>query len=350
MRPTNLFTLVAWTYLIVAWVGKAIYFRGIEVSPAIYAVLFLIVIHRGMHRNARLRKEAFLLALVLLLPLGFSYFVGGLIVFLVLLFVLKRNLLRKAVLPAVFLAVSLVVFACIHWGIPLLRPELRYTSASVPFLVAGDILIGTMAVFPDFRLLILGEAVAFISTSRTVGLGVAVAYVIRMAYDNKLTFEELKKHKKAVLLGTTLLLGVFLVRHYVTIREYPTWRLGFLGSLLYRPASSYTVYEKLFHMGMPLGKGKLLFNPDPTGYVGRLFGKEVGYTYTLFGQPAYDFGVLGLIEALILGLAMGKASKNPFTGTFALTVAILSLDIGIEGQFLVAILLMAYLAEVREYG
>lgn len=350
MKPTNLFTLTAWAYLIVAWVGKALYFRGIEVSPAIYAVLFLIVIHLGIHFDTRLRKEAFLFALVLLIPLGFSYFVGGLMAFLILLFVLKRKLLRKAVLPAVFLGVSLVVFACIKWGLPILKPELRYTSASIPFLVAGDILIGAIAVFPDFRLLILGETVAFISTSRTVGLGVAAAYVIRMAYDNKLNTAELKKHKKAVLLGTILLLGVFLARHYVTVREYPTWRLGFLGSLLYRPASSYTVYEKLFHMGMPLGKEKLLFNPDPTGYVGRLFGKEVGYTYTLFGQPVYDFGVLGLIEALILGLALERASKNPFTGTFALTVAILSLDIGIEGQFLVAILLMAYLAEVGEYG
>jgi uncharacterized membrane protein len=266
------------------------------------------------------------------------------------LFALKRNLLEKVVLPAVLLAASMTVFACIKWGVPMLKPELRYTNASVPFLVAGDILIGAIAVFPDVRFLIMGEAIAIIGASRTIGIGVAVAYALIIAYDNKLTTKELKKHKKVVLLGTVLLLAVFFARHYVTIREYSTWRLGFLGSLLYRPASSYTVYERLFHLGMPLGKGELLFNPDPTGYVGKLFGKEVGYTYTLFGQPAYDLGVLGLLEALILGLALGMTSKNPFTGTFALTVAVLALDIGIEGQFFVAILLMAYLAGVNKDG
>ncbi|WP_297516421.1 hypothetical protein [Thermococcus sp.] len=350
MKPTEVFALTAWTYLSMAWLGKVLYFKGIDVGPALYAILFLSLLLIGENLGPRLRGEVFLPALILLVPLGSLYFIGGLISFAILFFVLKRNLMRKAVLPAVLLAVSLTVFACIKWGIPVLKPELRYTSASVPFLVAGDIIIGTIAVFPDVRLLVLGEAIALISASRTVGLGVATAYALRMAYDSKLTIEELKRHRKAVLLGIVLLLAVFLARYYVTVREYSTWRLGFLGSLLYRPASSYTVYERLFHLGMPLGKRELLFNPDPTGYVGELFGKDVGYTYTLFGQPAYDFGILGLIEALILGLALGRASKNPFTGTFALTVAILALDIGIEAQFLVAILLMAYLAGVKEDG
>nr|WP_277346786.1 hypothetical protein [Thermococcus sp. 21S9] len=263
---------------------------------------------------------------------------------------MRKDLLEKAVPFAVLLAVVLTTIACAMWGIPLLKPELRYTTASVPFLVAGDLLIGAIAVFPDFRLLLLGEMIALIGASRTVGLGIAVAYILRLAYDGRINTGEIKKHRTQLVLGAVLLLAVFLARYYVTVSEYPTWKLGFFGSLLYRPASSYTVYERLFHLGMPLGNRALLFNPDPTGYVGRLFGKEIGYTYTLFGQPVYDFGILGLIEALILGLALGRASKNPFTGTFALTVAIIALDIGIEGQFLVAILLMAYLAGVKRNG
>ncbi len=349
MKPAELFELTAVAYLLMAWLGKFIYFNGPETEPAIYAVLFLVILLAGLQKGTNLNGRLFLFAFLLVIPLGPGYLVGGALSFFILYLLMRENLIRRAVLPALLVAIGLTTFACLRWGLPILKPELRYTEVSVPFLVAGDIIIGAIAVLPDIRFLVIGEMIAIISASRTVGLGVAVAYVLRMAYEDRLTFEEIKSHKKAVLIGIVLLLGVFLARYYVTVREYPVWKLGFMGSLLYRPASSYTVYEKLFHLGMPFGRGELLFNPDPTGYVGRLFGKHIGYTYTIFGQPAYDFGIFGLLEALILGLALGKASTNPFTGTFALTVVTLALDIGIEGQFLVAILLMAYLSEVTTW-
>lgn len=347
MKPRELFALAAGAYLAMAWLGKALYFGPIEIGPAIYAVVFLILIFVGEKLGGNLRGEVFLPAFLLLIPLGPEYVLGGLVSLGAVFFALRRNLLGRAVLPATALAVSMTLLACLNWGIPLLKPELRYTIASVPFLVAGDIIMGAVAVYPDFRLLVVGEIIGIIGASRTVGLGVAAAYLLRLAYEDKLTLEEAKRHKKTVLVAVALLLAVFLARHYVTLKEYPVWKLGFLGSLLHRPASSYTVYERLFQLGMPFGKAELLFNPGPTGYVGKLFGKDIGYTYTLFGQPAYDFGIFGLAEAVVLGLALGRASKNPFTGTFAFTVAILALDIGIEGQFLVAISMMAYLAGVK---
>jgi len=350
VKPREIFALTAGAYLTMAWLGKLLYFNGVETPPAIYALAFLALLFTGWSLDVKVPDEVFLLAFLLLVPLGPGYLIGGLLSFAFLFIVMKKNLLEKAVPFAVILAVVLTALACAMWGIPLLKPELRYTTASVPFLVAGDLLIGAIAVFPDFRLLLLGETIALIGASRTVGLGIAVAYILRLAYDGRINTEEVKKHRTQLVLGAVLLLAVFLARYYVTVSEYPTWKLGFLGSLLYRPASSYTVYERLFHLGMPLGNRELLFNPDPTGYVGRLFGKEIGYTYTLFGQPAYDFGVFGLLEALVLGFALRRSSRSPFTGTFATTVAVLSLDIGIEGQFLVAILLMAYLAGVKEDG
>ena len=347
MKPREIFALTTGAYLLMAWLGKLLYFNGIETYPALYALAFFALLFAGWSLRGEVPNEAFLLAFAILAFLGVWYFLGGLLSFAFLLMALKKNLLGKAVPFAVVLAVFLAGFAAVIWGIPLLKPELRYTDASVPFLLAGDLLIGAIAVFPDFRLLLLGETIALIGASRTVGLGVAAAYVIRLTYDGEMSMEKVRKHRLELLALGILLFMVFIARHQVTVSEYSTWRLGFLGSLLYRPASSYTVYERLFHLGMPFGNRELLFNPDPTGHVGRLFGKSVGYTYTLFGQPAYDFGIFGLLEALLLGFALKCSSRNPFTGTFALTVAIISLDIGIEGQFLAAILLLAYLAGVK---
>ncbi|GAB6135904.1 hypothetical protein [Thermococcus prieurii] len=354
MKPGEFFALLVGAYVGTAWLGKVLYsstLGRLEIAPATYAVLFLVILYLSYRIDAGIPAWAFGLgAMLLLIPLGIQYVLGGLVALGILRHLMSRDKLIRGTVPATVVSIGLVVAASLHWGIPLLKPSLRYTSASVPFLVAGDIMIGVIAARPSLGFLLVGEVIAIVGASRTVGLGVAVAYLLRLAYDGKLTVEETRRRKYVILTVVLLTLAVFAARYHVTIKEYPGWRLGFFGTLIYRPASSYTVYERLFHMGMPLGNHELLFTPDPTGYVGRLFGKKVGYTYTLFGQPVYDFGVLGLIEAIILGTALRTASKNGFTGTFAFTVAILMMDIGIEGTFLAAILYLACLAQCTEGG
>jgi len=329
LKELKLFLALAALYLALALVGRALYFGTPRPGPSLYAVLFLLLVALGT--RFEVPKRPFLASLALLFPLGPAYILPGLSA--LLLPRVNRETLEKA-LVVVSLAIALGSFLLL--GIPLLSPELR--SFKGP-LIAGDLLMLAVALKPRERYLLLGGAIAVLSASRTVALGIAAAYTFRKLREG--TFSPLP----LLVLGTAMV-----ARHYVTLHEYGTWSVGILGTLLHRPGTSYVVYEKLFEWGYPLGRWELLFMPDPTAYVGSLFGKSVGYTYTIFGQPAYDFGLLGLVEGFLLGTALRASQNDPFTGSFALAVATISLDIGLEAVFLAAIGVSAYLAGVMGDG
>jgi len=349
MKPCDLFKALVLVYFLAAVLGKILYSRflgRIETLPLLYALTFIALLFLGFRQEVKVPGWAFLVAgSLLLITLGWGYTLGGIVSLLLLKYLIERNALEKGVMPAIAVSVGLVLTASALGGVPLFNPGLRFSWVRYPYLAAGYIMVGAIAVRPSPLLLALGEGMAVAGTSRTIGVGVAVAYLIRTLYNRR---GSVPTSKKALPLVVALLIVVFLARYSATLRDYPVWNLGFLGSVLYRPASSYTVYERLFEMGMPLGHYKLLFMTNPTYYVGELFGKKIGYTYTLFGEPAYDFGIPGILEALIIGTVLRKASKNPFTGTFALTVGTLTLDIGIEGSFLTTFFYLAYLSSLGD--
>ncbi|WP_456368991.1 hypothetical protein [Thermococcus sp.] len=347
MNPLKLWVTFAVAYLALAVTGKLVYpeyFGRVEVGALLYAILFMGCVLYGFLRGRSLPSTMYLfLSILLLVPLGLNYLISGALVMVTVYVIFRTGLERKAALIAVVVSIALVSVVALFKGFPIFKPELRYTWVSVPYLIAGDVLAIVLSIQPSPVFLVIGLVIATLGASRTVALAVFAAYLFRLSFEGKLRWEQLKDNRSTTIIILLLIVGVFFARYAVTISENPHWKLGFLGTQLYRLGSTYSVYEKLFEMGMPLGRHVLLFTPDPTGYVGKLFGKDVGYTYTIFGQPAYDFGILGLGEGILLGMALKEASSSKVFGTFSFVVATLMLEIGIEAPFLAAILYSSYL-------
>ena len=356
MKPSDAAFALIWAYLGAAVAGKLIYSNTLGkplLGPAVYAIGFLLTIMAsyrlwdGGISRVRWKGVFYLvLSLMLLLPLGPVYSLAGISAMGLTAWLLRRAIStgraeRLGILGGIISA-GLFTFGIAAFGIPLMKPWLRYTNASVPFLLAGDVLIIAIGVYPSPWLMLLGLIIATLGASRTVGIGVLTAYLIAEAYRG-ISLRSLLRRKSLLVLTAVLFASMLLARYWVTTHLYPEWSLGPVGTLFYRVGSTYTVYERLFEWGMPFGKHALLFQSDPTGYVGSLFGREVGYTYSLFGQPAYDFGILGLIEAALLGILLKEADRSPVTGTFAFTLLILMTEIGIEGLFLAALSYAAFL-------
>ncbi len=363
MRPSDAAFAVVWVYLGAALTGKLIYSDILGkplVAAAVYAVVFLLTVMASYvlwgKSNSMIRwREALYLGLTLLflIPLGPVYFLAGIPAMGLAIWLLRKAVFlgraRRIGITGGGIAVALFSIGIVTFGVPLMKPWLRYTVASVPFLAAGDVLIIAIGAYPSPWLMLLGLVIAIVGASRTVGIGVLTAYILAEAYGG-ISLRALVKKKSLLILTIFLFAAMLLARYWVTRHLYPDWSLGLIGTLFYRVGSTYTVYEHLFEWGMPFGNHILLFQSDPTGYVGHLFGRDVGYTYSLFGQPAYDFGIIGIVEAVFLGVLLREADRSAVTGTFAFTLLVLMTEIGIEGAFLSALSYAAFLGIKFDVG
>ena len=363
MRLSILFWIFTIVYLLLAIVSKSVYSNLLpppRTAPILYALAFLALMWTSYHTGRKIKDpykvRLYIAVMVLVLSaLG----VWGLVVSLVIVGVTiliihyEANVVagnpenaRKELRIILAIVVTAIFLTPVLAGcIPLLDPGARYSPLRLFYLSAGYFTVALISLKPDFRVFLLGELIAIVSTFRTIGLAVAIAYTLKLAQTGKLGRPG-GKWKGYIIPGTiaTGVVLIFIIRYYATIQTYPNLHLSFVETLLYRPWVTYTVYERLFEMGMPLGKRGILFSADPKGYVGSLFGRDVGYTYTLFGQPAYDFGIFGLIEALFLGMALADAERRNPTAVLAVTFAILMIPIGIDAFFLSAMAFFAYLS------
>ncbi len=362
MRLSALFWASAVAYLVIALISKLAYpdlLPPPQWGPIVYALAFLGLTFTGYRLAPGLKDEhktRLYLAVILIVlgVLGWYGLLSAVAVVLITLLIIHyeaqvvarnpQNARRelRIILTAVVVALFLIPIAA--GSVPLLNPSERYSTFRLFYLAAGYFTVALLSLRADFRVFLLGELIAVASTFRTVGLAVALAYLLKLLQTGRLKGNP--GPRRYALIGAILLglMGVFAVRYYATVHAYPGWKLGFLETLLYRPGVTYTVYERLFEMGMPFGKARILFSTDPKGYVGSLFGRDVGYTYTLFGQPAYDFGIFGFIEALFLGMALADAERRRPTAILAVTFMTLMIPIGIDAFFLSAMAFFAYLS------
>ena len=358
MRISALFWIATVFYLLLAMLSKSLY-RGllppVETAPLLYALAFLGIMwvsHRlepGL--DGRERARLYLLTIFLVLSaLGLFGFLVSLVVIGIAFLLTQR---AKKMDPAAFMgrverlllvpAVVLLAVPLLAGSVPLFDPVERYSDFRFFYLAAGYLTVALISIRPHLRFFLLGEVIALLSTFRTVGLSVALAYVLGAVGRGNSGRGGWRGHLP-LLIAVAAGVLVLAVRYLATLGTYPSWHLGFLETLLYRPGFTYTVYERLFEMGMPLGRRGILFSTDPKGYVGSLFGSDVGYTYTIFGQPAYDFGILGLLEAGFLGLALADSERTRPTGILAVTFLILMIPIGMDAFFLSALSLFAYIS------
>ncbi|WP_148882665.1 hypothetical protein [Thermococcus aciditolerans] len=363
MRLSTVFWASAILYLITALISKTVYsdlLPGPGTAPLAYALTFIGVIAVSYHLSGKLgdgyKTKLYLAVLVVVLSLLGWW---GLILALAIIGATEviiyyeargvesnpENARRELRIILTFVVLVLFIIPVAAGAVPLLRPEARYSVFRLFYLAAGYFTVVVLSLKPDFRMFLLGETIAAVSTFRTVGLAVALAYFLRMVQRGNAK-TGIRGRRRYFIIGAVLLtlLAVFVIRYYTTVRTYPGWSLGFFETLLYRPGVTYTVYERLFYLGMPWGERGILFSTDPKGYVGSLFGRDVGYTYTLFGQPAYDFGLLGLIEGAFLGMALADAERRRPTAVLSVTLMTLMVPIGVDAFFLSAMAFLAYLS------
>ncbi len=343
VRADLLFLLFTFLYTLIALASKLVFPElGRPGMPSlIYALLFLGSIEGGFLSTERVpqRIRAFtylsLFSIVLLLTSPAVLLLSLTLSLMLALFVLcnRTHIGRSLYLTGILLLAGLTVVAPLLAGIPLLEPAARFSRFRFLYLASGYIAVVLLSKKPDWRVLLWGIAIGVLSTFRTVVLGVTLAYILGSFPKER---ERLRPGPLVIMaIGITL---AVLVRYHATLSGYATWHLSLTKSLLYRLGVTYTVYERLFNLGFPWGRGWILVSEDPKLYVGHIFGKDVGYTYTLFGQPAYDLGVLGLLEGIIIGMALRDSLKLESTGTMALTLLTLAVPIGLDPFFFSALM------------
>lgn len=219
------------------------------------------------------------------------------------------------------LLVILILFVPITQGvIPLLDHETRTHELIKIYNLISILVVILIAYKPDFKLFLLGELIALIATYRSFGIIIFTAYLIRE-----------KRNRKKIIIGLLLIGTIFMARFFVMETSYGVWNLGIIESLTHRMSVTYGVFEGLYRIGMPFGNDNLLIlNPDLRLYVGELFGRSVDYTFTIFGQPAHDFGIFGLLEGVLLGMSLKDAKRDKMMGTINFTFFIIIIEIGLD--------------------
>lgn len=350
MDSGRIFALFLATYLSLALLGKFI-FRGYlgEFSSGafFYALTFSLAVFSGYSIENRFNlpfKRAYVYLILGIIASSAAGIFGVLVALIVLLggvHVLRGSTGRyhkHAYYVGIALLVIPPLLAMWKGVIPILNPQTRYSNLKELYIASALFASLLIAYRPSLIVFLVGEVFAVISTSRTNALMIFLAYLFRA---------EKKELKRLLVVGIPLVALAFLARFYATKSVYIIWKLGFVQSLLYRAGFSYMVYEKLFSLGMPFGKFELLLlNPSAREYVAALFGKVNNYTYTIFGQPAYDFGIFGLFEAFLVGLALKDSEKMPMFRALSLTFLILAIENGFDALNFGILMGSAYFATV----
>ncbi|AIF68707.1 hypothetical protein PAP_01325 [Palaeococcus pacificus DY20341] len=350
MDSGRIFGFFLGAYIFLVLLGKFAfenYLGELSLNALLYALAFSLVLFLGYNAGSRFNLPPWRSYIYLTFGLLVSSAAGifGILVALAVLLggtaLLKEGsgkYAKYAYYAGATLVVALPLLAISKGIIPILNPQTRYSDLKDLYLTSAIFASLLLAYKPNLILFLVAEAFAVVSTFRSNALIVFLAYLFRA---------EKRDLKKLLIIGVPLVVLAFVVRFYATRSVYPIWKLGFVQSLVYRAGFSYMVYEKLFSLGMPFGKFKLILSPDARGYVASLFGRENNYTYTIFGQPAYDLGVFGLFEAFFVGMALRDAEKASMFKALSLVFLILAVENGFDALNFGVLMGSAYFASFR---
>jgi uncharacterized membrane protein len=347
LKSDRIFALFLATYLSLALLGKFAfksYLGELNLSALLYALTFSLTLFLGYNSEKRfnLPFERAYVYLILSILVSSAAGILGVVAVLTVLFggmlILRRSVdgyYKHAYYAGIALVVILPLLAMCKGVIPILNPQTRYSDLKDLYLASALFASFLLAYKPSLIVFLVGEAFAVVSTFRSNALIIFLAYLFRA---------EKKELKRLLIIGVPLVGLAFLARFYATKSVYSIWKLGFAQSLVYRAGFSYMVYEKLFSLGMPVGKFGLLLNPNAREYVAALFGKANNYTYTIFGQPAYDLGIFGLFEAFLMGVALRDSERLPAFKALSLTFLILAIENGFDALNFGILMVSAYFA------
>ncbi|NJE75461.1 hypothetical protein E3E37_00755 [Thermococcus sp. ES12] len=328
MRGLKIFSLAFFLYLALSLYAnyfdgdlrEIIYSRGFEPSMlllgTVYALAFFSVFALGYASRIKL-SPAFLAALFLVLSFHDSPVIPILAVLVVIAYKLRINLFR--LFPHISLLVALLIPLSLYIviGVPFFERSLRYELVG-PLVLAAILAVIGMAyskVSLQWKTLLVAvySIVFFFGTFRSLVLLVYLSYFLIVYFDYP--------HFRRWLLALSavpllLVLGMS----------------GGLNALLVRIGFTFLVFHNLVRLSLPWGffHGALLFSDNPRHLVASMFGASTNYTYFFFGQPIADFGILGALEAFLLGVLLYNSERSRESFVVVLSLMLYSLDPGVD--------------------
>jgi len=335
VKGLKIFSLAFFSYLFLSVYSNyfdgglrgVIYSRGFYPSMVVLGVVYALVFFGFFAVGYRvgLSPPGWFYA-ALLFVISFSEYPFGPIVVamvIVAVYCLRERFYRVLALYSISigLIVPLVFYAV--FGVPFLHRSLRYELVGP--LVASAFLGAAGLIYMEASLRVKTAALALLSIVFVLGTFRSLLLLIYLAYFLDLYLRgAFKGDLRAPLVGG-ILLGVLIL-----------WMSGGVDALLIRVGFTFLVFHNIVHLSLPWGiyHGRLLLSGDPRGTVGALFGTSVHYTYFFFGQAAADFGLMGVLEAFLLGLFLRDSEDDPKTFAFVLAMFIYAMDPGIDNLIL----------------
>ncbi|AAL80169.1 hypothetical protein PFDSM3638_00150 [Pyrococcus furiosus DSM 3638] len=322
-------------FLLSAVIGEVLCFHAVpKIFPLLYALAFIGAIILGIKSNFNFPRYGWIILSILVgIKIGLEWIAFIAFGAICLLLFSKKKIQEKDKMLftlSVLIAIILPLIPAFYGIVPILEPQKRFEPLAISYVLSGYSLALAISIYPSLTLLVLGIIISAISTFRIVALLVLLAYVYS-------TYPKL--NKKALVIGGIGVIVAFLLRGMAE----PSY--NFIQGALCRPAFTYLVYERIFHITMPWGKLLILPTLIPGYKVASFFGTNVRYTYTIYGQPAFDFGVLGLLEGLILGVAIREARGVKWAHAFLLSILTVFIEIGLDVPKLTTIFLLAFISK-----
>lgn len=346
MRGLKIFSLGFFSYLALSLYANyfsenlrsTIYSRGLEPSMlllgTVYALAFFAVFALGYASNLKL-PSSLLAAFFLVLSLHDFPVFSILAVLVLIVYWRKVNPFRLFPQSALLVALLIPLALYIALGVPLFENSLRYELVGPLVLAAVLAVIGmaysTISLRWKTFLMAIYAVLFFLGTFRSLVLLVYLAYFLSAYFD----YPRLRKW----------LVGLSAVPVLVIV-----WMSGGMEGVLVRIGFTFLVFHNLVRLSLPWGffHGALLFSDNPRHMVASLFGASTNYTYFFFGQPVADFGILGLIEAFLLGIFLRTSEGRRGSFVVVLSLMMYSIDPGVDAfimLFIVATLLFSVSGE-----
>ncbi|ASA77039.1 hypothetical protein [Thermococcus sp. 5-4] len=328
MRGLKIFSLAFFSYLALSLyanyfdgeLAEVIYSRGLEPSMlllgTVYAVAFFSVFALGYVSRIKL-SPAFLAVLFLVLSFHDFPVIPALAVLVLIAYRLRINPFR--LFPHISLIVALLIPLSLYIviGVPFFERALRYELVGPLVLAAILAVIGIAYSKVSLRwktfLVAVYSILFFLGTFRSLVLLVYLAYFLVVYLD----YPELRRWLAALsTVPLFLILGMS----------------GGLNAVLVRIGFTFLVFHNLVRLSLPWGffHGALLFSDNPRHIVASMFGASTNYTYFFFGQPIADFGILGILEAFLLGTFLYNSERSKESFVVVLSLMLYSLDPGVD--------------------
>lgn len=333
MRDLKLFSLAFFSYLLLTlyaniFLKHKLYAVNLDMSriwiAALIALTFYLSFVFGYFKPIKLPKYIYWI-IVFILSLAFvPYGPVTALFFIFAYFVYKERLFERFSYFAFFLGLAVVLFSYYYVGIPLLNWEVRFILSKI--LVLSSVLFTIGIVYVDNQkvkalLFIIAEILAFLGTFRSLMLLIFVAYFVPYYLKNKVDL-------RLIILLTLIGLALLYLSDNLT-------------SLLVRIGFTFLVFHNLVNISLPFGffHGSLLLNSDPRWRVAFMFTLNGSYTYFLFGQPIADFGILGILEAYLLGVLLRLSNRDLRGNVMVLSLLIYAIETGLDAFLLSSLIL-----------